>query len=121
MNIFWGACAVLALSATSASAECRTGQFNFFFGQTTSVDATTSATQGECLLGFRGGRQTVYESISPVKRPSNGSFVAHSSGQGYIYTPKVGFKGTDNAVLKVCGSGATGKGCVNVNYTITVQ
>ena len=121
MKTFLPACAVLVLSSGIALAECRTGAFNFDFGQTQSVEATTSATQGECLLGFRGGRSTTYESITPLKNPANGSFVAHSSGLGYIYTPKVGFKGTDSATLKVCGTGGSGKGCVNVRYTITVQ
>ncbi len=113
----------LVLCASQAEAACRTGNFSFQFGQSAPIGATTSYSHGgdDCTLGFRGGNQTTYESITPTRNPSNGRLTRLGSGMGYTYVANPGFKGTDAVSLKVCGRGAASNGCTNVNYTITVQ
>ena len=46
---------------------------------------------------------------------------AASSGLSATYTPKSGFKGSDQYVIKVCGNRSGSPGCSTLTYAVTVQ
>jgi hypothetical protein len=108
-----------------AEASCVIGSFSFNFGETAPINAVVtsdpSSNAGRCMLGFRGGTTVSYDSITPLKRPSNGKLEQHSSKLGWIYAPKPGFKGTDTVGLRVCGKYERNSGCTIVNYSISVR
>ena len=117
------ACVGLLFCGSQAEATCRTGSFSFRLGNETPIAATTSYTHGgdQCLLGFRGGIRTKYESINVTRAPSNGSTRVHSSGYGIIYTANSSFKGIDTLQVRLCGHGGARRGCAVFNYTVSVR
>ena len=71
------------------------------------------------LIRVRAGGNTIFTSVSVVSPPRNGTL--SSSGLIATYTPKSGFKGSDQYVIKVCGNRSGSPGCSTLTYAVTVQ
>ena len=108
-----------SLISTAVHADCRTSSGWFQLqGDSASYSDTVSG-GSTCTHPSRAGGSTTFTSVSVVSPPRNGKL--SSSGLSATYTPKSGFKGSDQYVIKVCGNRSGSPGCSTLTYAVTVQ
>jgi hypothetical protein len=112
--------AVATLTASAATANCRTVGFRFFPAQNDSV-STTSVMDGKgCFHRFGSVANLAMTSHSVVAQPSHGSLTAIGALQ-FHYVPKAGYKGADIYTVRICGKGNDGSGCSTITYNVTIE
>jgi hypothetical protein len=75
-----------------------------------------------CTTSFRGGLTASFDSISVVKRAQHLTITPTSNGFGFTVARRTAnYRGPDSYTLRICGTGAGGKGCVTITYDVTVQ
>lgn len=108
-----------SLVSTAAHADCRTSRGWFQLQSDLVTFSDTVSGGSSCSHPSRAGGSTIFTSVSVVSRPRNGTLSA--SGLRATYTPKSGFKGSDQYIIKVCGNRSGSPGCSTVTYAVTVQ
>jgi hypothetical protein len=108
-----------SLISTAVHADCRTSSGWFQLqGDSVSYSDTVSGGSG-CTHPSRASGNTIFTSVSVVSPPRNGTL--SSSGLSATYTPKSGFKGSDQYIIKVCGNRSGSPGCSTLTYAVTAQ
>ena len=108
-----------SLISTAVHADCMTSR-GWFQLQGDSVSYSDTVSGGStCTHPSRAGGSTTFTSVSVVSPPRNGTL--SSSALSATYTPKSGFKGSDQYVIKVCGNRSGSPGCSTLTYAVTVQ
>jgi hypothetical protein len=112
-----------------AEAACNTQLYSFNLHENQTVNTYQTVDQSGCETGFGAGAQgraggsleTRYESITVLKRAQNLVIEPTSNGFGYSIRVRGGYRGKDNYAMRACGMTRLGKGCVTVNFDVTVQ
>jgi hypothetical protein len=101
--------------------------FNVPLGQSGSLK-WVSVGGGSCLDGVSYRDEVQWTSISIAEQPANGTFgfaFKDNTTPGFLpfqYRPNPGFKGTDEAAVKICGhDNQDHVGCATLTYHITVN
>jgi hypothetical protein len=101
-----------------AKADCRFMPFRFYWGQNASAALNcTGARQFRWVP--RMGHASTVTGISITSPAKNGTVSA--SGTYMLYAPKAGFKGTDNFVVTISGTGPNGAGQSTVSVSVNLQ
>jgi hypothetical protein len=110
-----------ALSPSLAAGECRWGSFHFMFGS--DVPAMANADSGKpCLLTVKPGRKSEFTSVTIAKQPDHGHVTLGSNvWDGWIYTSKPDFHGSDTFVGAVTGKSVNFSGTTHITVTLNVQ
>jgi len=114
------AAAAALLSASPASANCRTAPFRFQFGQAEPTRAAVEADRAGCSHRYRAGGRSIFTSAAIVRSPRHGTLTQRESFN-FLYKPSVGFAGADGYAVKICGQGLAGSGCAVIDYAVEVK
>jgi hypothetical protein len=117
------------VAAGPAAAACTTQSYRFNLHENQTVNTFQTVDQSGCETGFGAGAQgnvggsleTRYESITVLKRAQNLVIEPTSNGFGYAIKVRGGYRGKDSYAMRACGTTRLGKGCVTVNFDVTVQ
>ncbi len=112
-----------------AEAACTTQSYRFNLHENQTVNTYQTVDQSGCDTGFGAGAQgnvggsleTRYESITLLKRAQNLVIEPTSNGFGYSIKVRGGYRGKDSYAMRACGTTRLGKGCVTVNFDVTIQ
>jgi hypothetical protein len=134
-GLFW-----LAALSSQAKADCFANGLNFSLPANQTLDLSQTITGGGCPNGFpvgiawtghitsttaqtRGSSlgSTVFESFTVLRRPNNLTIQPHANASGYAVAVRGQYKGKDAYTIRACGSEYGRKGCVTVNFDVTVQ
>jgi hypothetical protein len=110
----------IVLTAGSVEAKCSNvgkSPYSPITNDTVFRDLACDAKGGK--VSFSPGAGYAFTGTSVARGASNGSVLAFSHGFGF--TPKVGFKGQDRFVMRVCGTKGGQSGCSTLNYTVTIN
>jgi hypothetical protein len=110
-------------------AACTTQSYRFNLHENQTVNTFQTVDQSGCETGFGAGAagnvggslETRYESITVLKRAQNLVIEPTSNGFGYAIKVRGGYRGKDSYAMRACGTTRLGKGCVTVNFDVTVQ
>jgi hypothetical protein len=116
------ALAFVACCAASGTAlgECFKQPQTFYLQGEKLQSQVTLKTGDTCVHGYTSGVNVVYENVSIVERPKNGTLVS-APGLTFRYTPKKGYRGSDRYALRACGTHASKKGCTTITFVADVQ
>jgi hypothetical protein len=121
---------VVLLGVTGlAEAACTTQSYRFNLHENQTVNTFQTVDQSGCETGFGAGAagnvggslETRYESITVLKRAQNLVIEPTSNGFGYSIKVRGGYRGKDSYAMRACGTTRLGKGCVTVNFDVTIQ
>jgi hypothetical protein len=112
-----------------AEAACTTQSYRFNLHENQTVNTFQTVDQSGCETGFGAGAagnvggslETRYESITVLKRAQNLVIEPTSNGFGYSIKVRGGYRGKDSYAMRACGTTRLGKGCVTVNFDVTIQ
>jgi hypothetical protein len=121
--------ALLVCTTGLAEAACTTQAYNFNLYENQTINTYQTVDQSGCETGFGAGAlgraggllETRYESITVLKRAQNLVIEPTSNGFGYSVKVRGGYRGKDSYAMRACGMTRLGKGCVTVNFDVTVQ
>jgi hypothetical protein len=117
------------MAASPAVAACTTQSYRFNLHENQTINTYQTVDQSGCETGFGAGAQgnvggsleTRYESITVLKRAQNLVIEPTSNGFGYAIKVRGGYRGKDSYAMRACGTTRLGKGCVTVNFDVTIQ
>jgi hypothetical protein len=76
--------------------------------------------QGQtCSGSYSAGGTMTFKRLYLLQAPSHGTVRLREGGK-YFYTAPVGYSGSDNFKLRICGTEGTIEGCTNLSYNMTV-
>lgn len=106
--------------APAAQAACDIKGDIFYLHANDSTKHALKTDMHGCDLHFISSGKIDFRTATIMNKPKNGMLekVAHLE---FVYRPNKDFKGSDDFVVKVCGSTQKGKGCSTLNYTATVD
>jgi hypothetical protein len=126
VNVRAGWCVGVALGACvgfggPARAGCVSQGLRFQFEANRTLASPLTVTDGGCTRTFTGGLNVRYESITIVQRARNLAIAPTSNGFGYTIKVLNNYRGKDAFGISACGTSQAGKGCVTINYDVTIQ
>jgi hypothetical protein len=126
VNLRAGWCLSVALGmcvgfGSSARADCVSQGLRFQFEDNRTLASLLTVTDGGCTRSFTGGLNVQYESITIVQRARNLAIAPTSNGFGYTLRVLNNYRGKDSFGIRACGTSQTGKGCVTINYDVTIR
>jgi hypothetical protein len=102
-------------------AGCVSQGLRFQFEANQTLSSPLTVTDGGCTRSFTGGLSVQYESITVVQRARHLAIAPTSNGFGYTLRVLNDYRGKDSFGIRACGTSQTGKGCVTINYDVTIR
>ena len=115
-----GAALFVLASTGNAQADCYVrGQFLLSSEGPWNMSLDTDAGK-PCGSLFGSVGAIVYKRLYLAANPQHGS-VSMRHGGYFKYSPKAGFRGSDNFTLRICGNANGKDGCANLKFDVTVH
>jgi hypothetical protein len=109
-----------ALFATKAQADCTMMPWSGSFEANPVIAVPQTIRKGGCFFSYGGGLNVTYESMSVTRRPRHMTISPGSNGFSLNVRVKGAYKGKDAYTIRLCGRNNLGRGCITLNYDVTI-